>query len=158
MPSYCASCGGPLSPFDDHGVERMRCADGHVSYQNSKPAVGAIIRRGDRVLLSKRAREPHAGLWDLPGGFLESGEHPEAGIVREIREETGLRAEVVRLVGVGTGKYGEFDTLNLVYEVAAEGDAVPSDDSAELRWFPLDALPVMAFEHERELLLRMRTT
>ena len=158
MPSYCATCGGPLAPFDDHGVRRARCPAGHVAYENSKPCVGAVIRRGDRVLLSKRAQEPHAGSWDLPGGFLESGEHPEEGILREIREETGLRAEVVRLLGVGTGKYGEHDTLNLVYEVAVEGDAVAADDSMELRWFPLDALPAMAFEHERELLLRMRTT
>ncbi|HET6403913.1 MAG TPA: NUDIX hydrolase [Candidatus Thermoplasmatota archaeon] len=157
--AYCATCGGPLEAFSDHGVQRRRCARcGAVAYRNSKPCVGAIIRRGDRVLLSKRAREPHAGLWDLPGGFLESGEHPEEGVLREVREETGLRAEVVRLVGVQTGKYGDDDTLNLVYELAAEGDAAPADDSLELRWFPLDALPPMAFDHERELLLRMRTT
>lgn len=158
MPPYCASCGGPLAPFDDHGVSRLRCAEGHVAYANSKPCVGAIIRRGDKVLLSLRAREPHAGLWDLPGGFLESGEHPEAGVLREIREETGLAASVVRLVGVAMGKYGELDTLNMVYELEAAGDAVPADDSLELRWFALDALPQMAFEHERDLLLRMRTT
>lgn len=120
--------------------------------------MGAIVRRGDKVLLSRRAREPHAGLWDLPGGFLESGEHPEAGVVREIREETGLDAKVERLVGVAMGKYGELDTLNMVYELDAAGDAVPADDSLELRWFSLSALPAMAFEHERELLLRMRTT
>lgn len=158
MPSYCPTCGGPLGTFDDHGVQRRRCPQGHVAYENSKPCVGAIIRRGDKVLLSRRARDPGAGLWDLPGGFLESGEHPEAGILREIREETGLSASVVRLVGVAMGKYGDLDTLNMVYELDAAGDAVPNDDSLELRWFALDALPTMAFEHERELLLRMRTT
>lgn len=157
--AFCSHCGGPLVLVDDHGVQRQRCSRcAAIVYRNSKPCVGAVIRRGDRVLLSKRAREPHLGQWDLPGGFLESGEHPEAGILREIAEETGLRASVVRLLGVDTGKYGDDDTLNLVYELAAEGDAVPADDSLELRWFPLDALPQMAFEHERELLLRMRTT
>lgn len=155
---YCATCGGPLSSFDDHGVRRLRCPRGHVAYENSRPCVGAIVRRGDRVLLSRRAHEPHAGQWDLPGGFLESGEHPEAGVLREIREETGLDARVVRLVDVAMGKYGDLDTLNMVYELDAAGDAVPADDSLELRWFALDALPQMAFAHERELLLRMRTT
>lgn len=149
---YCAACGGPLAPFDDLGVERLRCANGHVAYENSKPCVGAVVRRGDRVLLSRRAHEPHVGLWDLPGGFLESGEHPEAGVVREVREETGLDAQVVRLLDVAMGAYGELDTLNLVYELSAEGDPIARDDSMEMRWFDLDALPEMAFEHERTLL------
>lgn len=100
--------------------------------------------------MSRRAREPHRGQWDLPGGFLESGEHPEAGLVREMREETGLDARPVRLVHIAMGTYHEHDTLNLIYEVAADGEPVASDDSAELRWWPLDALPPFAFPHERE--------
>lgn len=104
------------------------------------------------MLLSRRARDPHKGLWDLPGGFLESGEHPEAGIVRELLEETGCKARVVRLVAIGLGRYGEDDTLNLVYEVELEGEPGAHDDSAEMRWWPLDALPEMAFPHERDAL------
>lgn len=150
---FCPACGGALSPFDDHGRERLRCARcGRVAYRNPKPAVTAILRRGDAVLLSRRAHEPHRGAWDLPGGFLESGEHPEEGVRRELREETGLDARVLRLVHIGLGRYWEDDTLNLVYEVAAQGDPVASDDSSELRWFPLGSLPAMAFPHEREAL------
>lgn len=150
---FCARCGSALAAFDDDGIERQRCARcGRIAYRNSKPAVGAIVARGGSVLLSRRARPPHAGEWDLPGGFLESGEHPEAGILRELREETGLAARVVRLAHVGMGRYDEDDTLNLVYLVEADGEPVAGDDSEELRWFALDALPPMAFGHEREAL------
>lgn len=153
MDKFCAECGAPLVGFDDHGVQRRRCSRcGRVAYVNSKPTVGAVLVRDGRVLLSKRKHPPHAGLWDLPGGFLESGEHPEAGVLREVREETGLDARVVRLAGIAMGRYGELDTLNLVYELAAEGEADARDDSLEMRWFPLDALPEMAFAHERRLL------
>lgn len=145
VPGFCSACGGPLD-----GPTCTRC--GRVAYRNSKPCVGAVVRRGELVMLSRRAREPHAGLWDLPGGFLESGEHPETGVARELREETGCAARVLRLAHVGMGRYGEFDTLNLVYEVELDGEPEAHDDSAEMRWWPLDALPEMAFEHEREAL------
>jgi len=159
LQAHCARCGGELVAFQEHGRERGRCERcGAVAYRNSKPCVGAIVRRADRVLLSRRAREPHAGLWDLPGGFLESGEHPEAGVLREVREETGLAARVVRLVGVAMGRYGDDDTLNLVYELAVDGEPEARDDSLEMRWFPLDALPEMAFEHERALLAQLRAS
>lgn len=142
-------------------MARLRCAKcGHVLYENSKPCVGAILVRGNAVLLSRRAREPHAGAWDLPGGFLEAGEHPEAGVVRELREEAGIDARVVRLAGIAMGRYEhagrQLHTLNLMYVVEAQGDAEPraADDSAEMRFWPLDALPEMAFAHEHEALAR----
>ena len=46
--------------------------------------------RDGLVMLTRRAREPQAGWWDLPGGFLEPGEHPEAALIREVREELGV--------------------------------------------------------------------
>lgn len=127
-----------------------------MHYVNSKPAACAILVREGHVLLSRRARPPHQGEWDLPGGFLESGELPEAGIAREMLEETGLKVRVLRLVSIGMGRYDGHDTLNLTYEVEAEGEPRAMDDSLELRFFPFDALPVMAFPHEREALARLR--
>lgn len=150
---HCAACGGLLEPFDDHGRARLRCGGcGRVHYENSKPAVGAVALRGDRVLLSLRAREPAKGLWDLPGGFLEAGEHPEDGIARELEEETGSKARVGRLLHVGVGRYGDAHTLNLVYLVELDGEPEARDDSAEMRWWPLDALPDLAFPHEAHAL------
>lgn len=62
--------------------------------------VGAVIAHDDRVVLIKRKYEPLAGQWSLPGGTLELGESLEAGVAREIREETGLDVEVGPVVEV----------------------------------------------------------
>ena len=146
---FCPSCGHAMEPVLLDGRTRPRCPScGHVDWGNPKPAVGAILVREGRVLLSRRAREPGKGLWDLPGGFLEVGEHPEDAIRRELREETGLEARVVRLLAIATGEYQGAGTLNLVYLCEAEGEPRADDDSAELRWCAPDDLPPMAFPHE----------
>jgi ADP-ribose pyrophosphatase YjhB (NUDIX family) len=60
--------------------------------------VGAVVVDGGRVLLVRRGTEPMKGRWSLPGGLLELGESLTAGVVREVREETGLEVEPVELV------------------------------------------------------------
>ena len=62
--------------------------------------VGAVIVHAGRVVLIRRKYEPLAGQWSLPGGTLELGESLEAGVAREIREETGLEVEVGPVVDV----------------------------------------------------------
>jgi 8-oxo-dGTP diphosphatase len=59
--------------------------------------VGAVVFRGEEVLLVRRGQEPAKGAWSLPGGLVEVGEGLEAALLREIQEETGL---VVRILGV----------------------------------------------------------
>lgn len=146
---YCARCGKPTSTVHDGGHERARCtACGWTDWGNPKAAVGALLVREGRVLLSKRARPPHQGSWDLPGGFLEAGETPEEGIRRELAEETGLDARVLRLVATGVGRYDSYATVNLVFLCEAEGEPRAMDDSLELAWFEPARLPPMAFPHE----------
>jgi ADP-ribose pyrophosphatase YjhB (NUDIX family) len=60
--------------------------------------VGAVIVEDGRVLLVRRGTEPMLGHWTLPGGMLEVGESLMEGVVREVREETGLTVEPVELV------------------------------------------------------------
>jgi 8-oxo-dGTP diphosphatase len=60
--------------------------------------VGAVIVDRNRVLLVQRGSEPLKGKWSLPGGMLELGESLTEGVVREIREETGLTVEVLELI------------------------------------------------------------
>jgi mutator protein MutT len=103
--------------------------------------VGAVIMEGDRVVLVRRAAEPMAGEWSIPGGLLELGETMRAGAEREALEETGLQVEAVevlevldRIVPDASGKlrfhYVLIDFLcrRVAGELRAGGDA------AEARW------------------------
>ena len=75
---FCMACGARLRTVDDNGRLRRRCARcGWTFYDNPVLASCAVIRRRGRVLLARRANPPYAGLWDLPGGFIEAGERPE---------------------------------------------------------------------------------
>ncbi len=60
--------------------------------------VGAVIVEDGRVLLVRRGHEPMKGHWSLPGGLLELGESLADGVVREVKEETGLTVEPVELI------------------------------------------------------------
>ena len=112
-------------------------------------------RIGDRVLLARRAVDPFVGRWDIPGGFLEEGEHPLDGLRRELREETGLDVEPLDFLGVWMDRYGGESTaeatLNLYWTARAnDGEPAPADDVNELRWFGADELPApeeLAFEN-----------
>ena len=131
----------------------MQC--GFVHYANPVPAAAAlVVDEAGRVLLARRAHEPDAGLWDTPGGFLDEGEDPRAGLVRELREEAGVEIEVGDFFGMYLDRYGRGDdaayVLNLVWRAAiAGGELTAADDVSELAWFAPDALPPaeeLAFE------------
>lgn len=99
-------------------------------------------------------------MWDIPGGFLEPGEHPEDGAAREALEETGLTVRVGRLIGVWMDVYGPEatdHTLNFYYcAIPTEGgvsEPVAADDAVEIGWFGPNALPrEIAFNHGRDVL------
>ena len=159
--NHCPHCGAGIRP-DDGRVECEQC--GFLTYASSKPtASGVILDDEGRVLLSKRAREPFAGKWDLPGGFLEEGEHPLECLHRELREEAGIGLRDTEFVGVFMDRYGDgpraVSTLNLYLSARiADGDPEPADDVAELRFFAPDDLPGddLAFAHLPEVLSAWR--
>ena len=143
----CPRCGSALRNEES----QASCAScGFVVYANSAPAVQALVVRDARVLLARRDREPGAGKWDLPGGFLEEGEDPLSGLRRELREETGLAIEPTDFLGAFIEQYLDRFVLGLTWRAAATGEAVAADDVAEVRWFAADELPppdAFAFPH-----------
>ena len=132
---FCARCGGRLV--------RQVCGDcGAIAYRNPKPCAGALVERDGKVMLVRRAVVPYRGWWDIPGGFLEAYEHPREAAVREVREETGLRVNAFRLLGIYLDRYGSTRTLNLYYRARAVGGRErPGDDAAEVGWFGPRELP-----------------
>lgn len=91
---YCPKCGS--SRFDIHNEKSKQCADcGFVYYFNpSSATVAFIVNSRDELLVCRRAKEPAKGTLDLPGGFVDLYETGEEGVIREVKEETGL--QVVR--------------------------------------------------------------
>ncbi len=101
-PRFCPACGRPVEAraLEDDHRPRLVCPEGHVTWRNPRVVVGTLpILRG-RVYLARRAIEPALGRWGNPGGFLELGESLQEGARRETEEETELRVEVGRLIGV----------------------------------------------------------
>ncbi|OGE73573.1 MAG: hypothetical protein A3I07_02385 [Candidatus Doudnabacteria bacterium RIFCSPLOWO2_02_FULL_42_9] len=152
---FCPKCGGEFEEFFEHGYSRLRCKNcGFIFYDKSYPAVSALIVEGDKILLSRRGIEPFKGKWDVVGGFLEKGEHPETGLHREVKEETGVEVDVIKFFGFYMDTYREQSTLNIFYLVKiVNGEPKPNDDVAELKWFHKNELPKdIAFKNNQEAL------
>jgi ADP-ribose pyrophosphatase YjhB (NUDIX family) len=101
--------------------------------------VGAIVVEDGRLLMIQRRNDPGAGLWSLPGGRVEHGEHLADALRREVAEETGLAVMVRDLVGilevVGDPHYV---ILDYFAEVTGGRTLVAGDDVSDARWVPLD--------------------
>jgi 8-oxo-dGTP diphosphatase len=163
MYRFCPACGGELATRQlvAHESARQvctRCA--RVQYRSAKPCAEVLVVRDGRVLLVRRAIEPGKGKWDIPGGFLEADEHPEAGALRELREETGLAIAITGLLGIYLDGYfydapgGGETTLNLCYLATATGEPQAGDDAAAVGWFAPDELPgaeAIEFRHQLQV-------
>lgn len=130
--------------------KRLTCQQcNFVFYQNPKTTAGVIIVKNGRVLLGKKASGPKKGLWNIPGGFLEAGEHPLQGAKREIKEETNLNIRIIKLLGIFKSRYFTGDHCVNIFYLAEiiSGPAKAGDDLSQLKWFKPSELPKkMAFK------------
>jgi NAD+ diphosphatase len=158
---HCPVCATDIRP-EGGRVECPSC--GFVTYAHSKPTSSAVVSDDEgRVMLSRRASDPHAGKWDLPGGFVEEGEDPVDSLRRELREEAGIGLRDEELLGIWIDRY-EYKrrtifTFNVYYAARiGSGTPEPADDVAELRFFAPDEVPAdeLAFGHIEEVLSAWR--
>lgn len=110
---------------------------------------------GPRVLLVQRKIDPYQGKWALPGGFVETQEPLEEAAKRELQEETGLvidHLEQLRAYGTpGRDPRGRTLTIAFVGYTSKEEAVKGADDAAAARWFDLQQLPPLAFDHDEIL-------
>lgn len=126
-----------------------------MTYHSVTPAVGAVILRGQDILLIRRARPPFEGHWSIPGGKLAFGEPLEAALKREIREETGVEVAVLGLIDVFEAlpdKPGDPHFVMIDYACAyLAGEVTAGDDALEAGFFPLpEALSRLAWDKTRQ--------
>jgi 8-oxo-dGTP diphosphatase len=145
---HCPRCAAALTtgPWQHEHGDVLHCSScGLVIYDNPAATASALVLRDGRLLLARRAREPMAGWWDVPGGFVEADEDPRDAARRELLEETGLRVEIGDLVGVYTDRYGAqgLSTLNLFYTARVlGGEQRPADDVSEIAWFAPEQIDI----------------
>ncbi len=102
---FCPKCGS--SHFNYDGVKSFKCREcGFHFFINSACAVAAVIVDDkDRILLTRRAFEPHAGMLDLPGGFVDPMESAEESLIREIKEELNLEITDMKFIASFPNEY-----------------------------------------------------
>ena len=126
----------------------------HKPQSTPKIAVNALVFNGQgEVLLAKRTDN---GLWCIPGGHVDLGETLSQACVRELFEETGLKAEVVRLVGIYSDPQNslhiaqgpEWHTVRVSFLCEITGGTITSsDETSEIRYFPIGKLPPLITDH-----------
>lgn len=135
-------------------------------YKYPRPAVTAdavVITQNEprKVLLIKRGGKPFKGCWAFPGGFMNMDETLEECVIRELKEETGLVVTEAEQIGC----YSDVDrdprgrTLSVAHLMLVE-DELPvkgQDDAKQAKWWPLNDLPELAFDHGKILNDTLRT-
>ena len=134
---FCPSCATELaliSQLEDGGEKaRLRCpACNFTHWNNPVPVLAAVIEYEGQVLLARNAAWP-GRMFALITGFMEAGETPEAGIAREIAEETNLSTQALSLIGVYD--FQRMNQLIIAYHAVASGEIQLSPELAEYRLF-----------------------
>jgi len=122
-----------------------------MSYKTPNLTVDGAIFKDKKILLIKRKNEPFKGKWALPGGFVEYGEIVEDAVIREIFEETGLKTKIEKILGVYSdpNRDPRGHTVSIVYYLKVlDGKLKGSDDAADAKYFKLNSLPELSFDHE----------
>ena len=110
---------------------------------------GAIVWRGDEVLLIKRGKAPRLGEWSIPGGRIEGGETARAAAIREVFEETGCTIEIIALCDVVDSTADGFHAVLVDFTARwVSGEPVAGDDAAEARFVPYRELAAMGLWSE----------
>ena len=144
--NYCPICATALQTGMIEGKRRKYCPKcDFVDYKNPLPVALAVAVKDKKFLLIKRGIPPKKGVWGFPSGFIESGETAEEACLRELREETGVSGEVIKLIGVVRREDKEIygDMLIVQYLVKVKGGKLaPREDEVEdARFFDIAELP-----------------
>lgn len=149
MAKFCPECGSETEGRVVGGRERNACPNcNFVQFAKTKIGVGALVFRGERVLLVERNSPPH-GLWTLPSGYQEEDETLEMAVVREVWEETGLRVYPRGIVFMRNMiEHGAIDSYSVfLCDSDSKEEPSPNDDeSTEAHFVPIEMFDELNIE------------
>jgi NADH pyrophosphatase NudC (nudix superfamily) len=143
--TFCMSCGS--SSLTQPESKRLYCSHcGFTFFLNAAAAAAAILVADDQVLLTIRARDPGAGLLDLPGGFIDPGEDVESGLRRELIEELGIEVKHLQYFCSGANIYPfagvDYQTCDIIFIGKFNRQHLqPRDDVAGVEWHSRERIP-----------------
>jgi ADP-ribose pyrophosphatase YjhB (NUDIX family) len=154
---FCPYCSHKISSKKEGDIIRDYCVPCDTFfYDNPLPVVSNIVVKERKLLLVKRKFEPHIGEWCLPSGFAENNESIQEAALRELEEEAGIVGRIIDFVCVDSAinkLYG--DLIFVTFESEwIEGDLLAGDDAEEVRFFPFENLPPLAFESNTKAVRR----
>ena len=126
-----------------------------MDYKKPSITVDGAIIKNNKILLIKRRNEPFKDRWALPGGFVEYNEKTEDAVKREIHEETGLKTNIKKLIGVYSdpSRDPRGHTITIVYLLEIkDGKLKSGDDTIDAKFFDIDKIPDLSFDHNKILL------
>ena len=117
-------------------------------------AVCVAKDRKNRILIARRNLKPCINKWALPGGFIESGESSEEACLRELQEETGLKGEIKRLIGVYIQKSRYYGSIIVIgYEVNVFQNTLSlNNELKEAKFFTKETFPHIPFLSHRKMI------
>ncbi|MFH1560173.1 MAG: NUDIX hydrolase [Chloroflexota bacterium] len=149
---YCSRCSTPLEMRDIQGSRRPSCPRcGKIIYYDPKLAATAVVEQENKVLMVRRLTQPGLGLWSLPGGYVDRGEVVERAAAREVLEETSLQVDITSLIGLFS-EGGQPVVLAAFDGRITGGEARAGPEVSELGFFPMEALPPLAFLRDIKIL------
>lgn len=139
---YCPNCRKPLEKYFLSERDRLACPDlqcGFVHWNNPIPVVAAIVEHDDHIVLVRNVGWPE-NWYGLVTGFLESGEMPEQGVLREVEEEIGLKGTIQSYVGMY--EFYRQNQLLITYHVTVDSNEVtfPKHEIAGYKWVHVEQI------------------
>ena len=153
---FCPICRCELCKVQVDGKKRLVCQKcGWIRYENPLPVAVCVANdRENRILIAKRNIKPCINKWALPGGFIESGETSEEACLRELQEETGLKGEIKRLIGVYIQKSRYYGSIIVIgYEVNVFQNTLSlNNELKEAKFFTKETFPHIPFLSHRKMI------
>src|ERR1017187_3400941 len=155
---YCPHCGRHLTDDSAHGVKLRYCsACKQHFFNNPAPGVAVLAVKDGKILLVKRKLDPMKGTWAMPGGFMDQHETIVQAGLRELKEETGLKAKRGSFFDIATLETLKLGTV-LVIAIKAEGTTGvvrAGDDALEAKYFDIKKLPFIGFIGHRKFIKKL---